>query len=110
MRPREVLLLDDAIADLRDIRQHIYEVSRSRTVADKYLKRLRYGLRHLDYTAEACPRYRREDGGETPYRFTPLGHYIAFFIVEDDVVKVDRILHSRRDFGRALGGSGLGYN
>lgn len=103
MRPREIVLLDDAIEDLRDIRRAIYRLSKSRVVADNYIKRIRIQLRHIEYTAEACPRYIGANGLDLGYRFTPVEHYLAFFLVEDDVVKIDRILHSRRDFDRELG-------
>lgn len=102
MQPRKILLLDDAIEDLRGIYQDILAVSKSRTVAGNYLKKLRHDLRHLDYTAEACPRYIRADGSETGYRFTATCHYLAFFQVTDNEVRIDRILHSRAEFSRHL--------
>ena len=85
MQPREIMLLDDAIEDLREIRRVVYRLSKSRVVADNYIKRIRAQLRHIEYW------------------FTPVEHYLAFFLVEEDVVKVDRILYSRRDFDRELG-------
>ncbi len=103
MQPREIMLLDDAIEDLREIRRVVYRLSKSRVVADNYIKRIRAQLRHIEYTAEACPRYVGANGLDLEYWFTPVEHYLAFFLVEEDVVKVDRILYSRRDFDRELG-------
>ena len=102
MQPRKLLLLDDAIRDLRAIYADIVDVSKSEVVAKNYLKKLRYELRHLEYTAEACMRYVSADGSISGYRFIPVRHYIAFFRVSDDAVMIDRILHSRTDFDRFL--------
>ncbi len=103
MRPREIVLLDDAIEGLREIKRAVCRLSKSRVVADNYIKRVRAQLRHIEYTAEACPRYIGANELDIGYRFTPVEHYLAFFLVEEDAVKVDRILHLRRDFDRELG-------
>lgn len=102
MQPRKILLLDDAIRDLRGIYIDILDVSKSTTVAERYLKKLRHELRHLEYTAEACARYARADGDISEYRFAPICHYLAFFRISDDAVMVDRILHRRIDYDRYL--------
>ncbi len=98
MQARKLLILDDAIEDLRGIRQSILHASKSKTVANNYIKRIRAGLRHLEYTAGACQRYITSSGRTTEYRFCPVEHYVAFFTIEDDLVLIDRILHSRQDF------------
>ena len=102
MQARKILFSSAARQDLRDIRQDIFRVSKSKTVANNYLKRLRQGFRHLEYTAGACPRYVTDSGRETEYRFCSVEHYVAFFVLEEDAVLVDRILLSRKDFDRWL--------
>lgn len=39
---------------------------------------------------------------ETEYRFVVAGNYLAFYRVSDGKVRVDRVLHSRRDYLRTL--------
>lgn len=48
--------------------------------------------------AEACPRYIGDNGLGLGCRRMLVEHCLTFFLVEDEVTKVDRILHSRRDF------------
>ena len=102
MQPRKILLLDDAVDDLRAIRRDVYLVSKSHVVADGYVKKLRKGMRHLAYTAAACRKYVTDLGFETEYRFCSVEHYIAFFIIDEETVFIDRILSSRQDFDSTM--------
>lgn len=95
MEPRNILILDDAIRDLRDIRWHVYESSRSAVVADKYLKKIRRKLRPLDYSAAAYPHYFFESGKDSGYRFCIAENHVAFFTFDDENVYIKRILHKR---------------
>ena len=74
MQARNIVLLDNAKLDLQIIRLHIYQVSHSRQVSDSYIKKLRRGLRHLAYTAEACHRHIANDGTVTECRYCPIEH------------------------------------
>lgn len=103
MLRRKVLLLDDAVDDLREIRAYAYRVSRSEQVANSYLKKIRSRLRSLDYTAEAQPRFYRSDGTDSGYRFIPVERHVAFFTLEDSEVHVKRVLHQRMDGGFWIG-------
>lgn len=103
MRPRKILLLEDAVEDLREIRSYVHQASHSRYVADTYLKRIRSRLRSLEYTAEAQPRFFDADGSDSGYRFTPVERHVAFFTIEDNEVHVKRILHQRMDSGFWIG-------
>ena len=102
MQARKLFILDDAVEDLRDIRRDIYRVSKSKVVANNYIKRIRSGLRHLEYAAGACQIYVTAQGRVTEYRFCPVEHYVAFFTIEEDRVLIDRILLSRQDFDSIL--------
>ena len=62
MKPREVLLLDDAVRDLRAIHDHVRRASESRRVAESYLKKIRHHLRPLAYSAAAYPRFFHQSG------------------------------------------------
>lgn len=103
MQACEVVLLDDAIEDLRAIRAYVCRMSRSRQVADAYLKKMRTRLRPLDYTAEAQPRFFYADGSDSGYRFVPVERHVAFFAIEGDQVRIKRILHQRMDSGFWIG-------
>lgn len=103
MLSRKVLLLKDAVDDLREIRRYVYQASHSLYVADTYLKRIRSRLRSLEYTAEAQPRFFGADGADSGYRFIPVERHVAFFTIEEDEVHVKRILHQRMDSGFWIG-------
>ena len=95
-------MTSDAIHDLREIKRETYRIARSRKVADDYLKRVRRHLRHLAYTAEACPRFQRVDGALTDYRFSVAEHHVAYFKVEAGQSRIVRVLPSRMNFERRL--------
>ncbi len=102
MQRRRILLLSDAIRDVQKIYDDILSISKSKTVAQNYLKKLRHELRHLEFTAEACTHYVLDDGSSTDYRFCPACNYIAFFRLTENAIEIDRILYSRSDFIRHL--------
>lgn len=102
MQARNIVLSSDAVQDLRAIRQNTYDAAHSRKVADDYLKRIRRRLRHLAYTAEACPHAIGLSEAFSDYRFCPVEHHCAYFKVDGDTVYVVRILHGRQDAVRHL--------
>lgn len=103
MRARKILILDDAIEDLRGIRAYVYRMSHSKQVADGYLLKIQARLSSLEYTAEAQPRFYGSDGKDSGYRFIPVERHVAFFALADDEVRIKRILHQRMDSGFWIG-------
>ncbi len=102
MKPRKVELLDDAVEDLRAIRGQVYRVSKSKQVADSYLKKIRRRLRPLEYGAVAYPRYFYQGGKDSGLRFCIAENHVAFFTFDDERVQVKRVLHKRMSFDDAL--------
>lgn len=102
MKPRKIELLSDAVEDLWAIKSEVYRLSKSRRVADSYLKKIRRHLRPLEYTAAACPRYFYHGGKDSGYRFCVVENHVAFFVFDDERVQVKRILHKRMRFDDSL--------
>ncbi|WP_449314478.1 type II toxin-antitoxin system RelE/ParE family toxin [Rubneribacter sp.] len=95
MKPREILLLDDAVRDLCAIHDHVRRASESRRVAESHLKKIRHHLRPLAYSAAAYPRFFHQSGKDSGYRFCIVGNHVAFFTFDDDHMYIKRVLHKR---------------
>ena len=102
VKPRKVVLLSDAVQDLRGIRDDVRRASSSRQVADSYLKKIRRRLRTLEYAAAACPRFFNQEGKDSGYRFCIAENHVAFFTFDDETVQVKRILHKRMNVDGSL--------
>ncbi len=102
VKPRKVELLDDAVEDLRAIRGYVYRASKSKQVADSYLKKIRHRLRPLEYGAAAYPRYFYQGGKDSGFRFCVTENHVAFFTFDEERVRVKRVLHKRMNFDDTL--------
>lgn len=102
MKPRKVELLSDAVRDLRAIRNQVYRSSKSKQVADGYLKKIRPRLRSLEYAAAAYPRFFFQGGKDAGYRFCVVENHVAFFTFDEETVRVKRVLHKRMRFDDSL--------
>ena len=102
VKPRKVELFDDAVEDLRAIRGQVYRASKSKQVADNYLKRIRHRLRPLEYGAAAYPRYFYQGGKDSGSRFCVTENHVAFFTFDEERVRVKRVLHKRMNFDDTL--------
>lgn len=91
VKPRKVELLDDAVEDLRAIRGYVYRASKSKQVADSYLKKIRHRLRPLEYGAAAYPRYFYQGGKDSGFRFCVTENHVAFFTFDEERVRVNGV-------------------
>lgn len=87
-----------ATRDLEEIGDYIAEEFKSPISARKTVEKIQDAIDGLaEYPHSGAPLSARyEDVGD--YRYIVSGNYLAFYHIVDDIVFVDRILNSRRDY------------
>lgn len=90
----------EAVADLDDIWFHIAEDSAIN--ADRFLDELLASVSDTLSTAPFAGRSREELA--VGLRSFPFANYLIFYRIEKDDVEIARIIHGKRDLGRAFGG------
>lgn len=92
----------EALADLDDIWLHIAEDSEIN--ADRFLDRLLASVTATLLTAPFAGRTREELAAGL--RSFPFADYLIFYRAKEGDVEIARIIHGRRDLGRAFGDGG----
>ncbi len=94
------LLSSQAKADLDDISDYIANRSGSDDIADRFLDLLRDRFELISNSPYIGRR--RDDDLRPGGRSFPLSEYIIFYRVEDDFVRILRIVHGNRDIAALL--------
>jgi toxin ParE1/3/4 len=89
----------EALADLDDIWFHI--AKDSEVNADRFLDRLLASVTDTLLTAPLAGRAREDLA--VGLRSFPFADYLIFYRVQEGNVEIARIIHGRRDLGRAFG-------
>ncbi|NLJ25508.1 MAG: type II toxin-antitoxin system RelE/ParE family toxin [Firmicutes bacterium] len=99
-----VRLSSEAQADLREIKEHIADELDNPAAANRLIKRITVRIRSLLQFPQQGVLLSSVCSVEGDYRCLVCGQYIVFYRVSGNEVYVDRILHGRRDYMRALFG------
>ena len=92
----KVVITPKAFADLEEIRDYIAKDSVE--AAQKYIDKLTARIATLAENSALGISLERKWGIPTKYHFLICYSHLAFYKVEDGRVKVNRILHSKRDY------------
>ncbi len=100
----EVIITEQADADLREIYEHIAFKLLSRDNAAGQLARLEKQLTGLEKFPEKFRRYEKEPWHSRGLRVMPVDNYLVFYISDQEagVVTVIRVMYSGRDVDTQL--------
>lgn len=90
--------------DLFEINSYISAILLNPTAAKQMIKGITAKLRTLEQFPAIGKMVELEESSIT-YRYLLCGSYIAFYHIENDLVLVDRILYSRRNYLKLLLGN-----
>lgn len=100
----KIVFSKKAINDLKGIKTYITDELLNEAAANKTVTKIMEQVRMLaDFPEIGAPLSSIVDM-ETNYRYLVCGHYIAFYRYEEDIIFIDRILYSRRNFMQILFG------
>lgn len=87
--------------DLNEAVSYIADVLHNPTAAEKLLGRTEEGILFHLANPTACTTYKRKHEGPSVYYWFPVGNYMVFYVVEDNVMEVRRFLYGSRDLTKA---------
>lgn len=94
-----------AVEDLQQIQSYITSELCNAKAANSTIAKILRQVNTLQQFPMAGPALSSIVNFETDYRFLVCGSYTAFYRVEDQYVKIVRVLYARRDFMRILFGT-----
>lgn len=98
-----VVLSPLARQDLAQIKTYVSDVLKNPGAARGVLKRITDQIRMLEQFSEMGTLL-EPAGGLFPYRYLLCGSYMVFYHVQQDMVRVDRVLYARSDYMSVLFG------
>ncbi|MGN0289330.1 MAG: type II toxin-antitoxin system RelE/ParE family toxin [Lachnospiraceae bacterium] len=90
----KIVLSKDALQDIKNIKTYILETFKYRVYAENFSKKIKAAIKALDPFAEGYEKTRFTIEGLEVY-YKPYSTYLIFFVVEDAIVTVIRILKDR---------------
>lgn len=93
-RKYEIILSKDALQDIKDNKSYILKNFKYREYAENFSKKIKTAIKSLAFLAEDYEKSGYEIEGLEVY-YKPYSTYLIFFVVEDSVVTVIRILKDR---------------
>lgn len=97
-----VSLSPDAEKDLIQIKSYIADELDSPAAANRVLAEITKRIGKLADFPEIGPTIEAIVSLESEYRVLVCGNYLAFYLLEENMVLIDRILYGKRDFVRIL--------
>lgn len=83
--------------DLNSAVTYISEVLKNPRAAERLLDDAEAAILEKLENLTFAAVYQGRPEGRTPYYWFPVGNYMVFYVVEDDVMEVRRFLHGARD-------------
>ena len=105
----KVSLSAEAERDLSQIKRYVTDELENPAAAKRILAGITKRIRILSKFPELGPSLATIVSFRSDYRFLVCGNYLAFYLYEQNVVLVDRVLYGKRDFVKVLFG-GLSEN
>ncbi len=92
----------ESIKDLEEIKAYIAEELCNGQAATKTVSQILNNIRRLSEFPESGSLLSNIIGFDTRYRFLVCGNYVAFYRLDENEVRVVRILYGRRNFMQIL--------
>ena len=99
-----IVFSPEAIKDLEEIKAYITEELCNEQAAIKIVSKILKNIRMLSHYPESGALLSSIIDFDTNYRFLVCGKYVAFYRIEDNDVRIVRILYGRRNFMQILFG------
>lgn len=85
-----------AVSDLQEIKKHIEDDSIE--VAERVTKEIINKIEKLGVFPEIGSMLMYKIGLNSKYRYSICGQYLIFYIYENNIISIQRILHGKRDY------------
>lgn len=99
-----IVFSPQALKDLEETKAYITEELCNEQAAIKTISKILKDIRMLSAFPESAPLLSSIVDFDTNYRFLICGNYVAFYRIEENEVKIIRILYGRRSFMQILFG------
>ena len=99
-----IVFSPEAIKDLEETKTHITKELCNEQAAVKTVFKILKDIRMLSEFPESAPLLSSIVDFDTNYRFLVCGNYVAFYCIEENEVRIVRILYGRRNFMQILFG------
>ena len=99
-----IVFSPQALEDLEETKAYITEELCNEKSAVKTVSKILKDIRMLSDFPESAPLLSSIVDFDTSYRFLVCGNYVAFYRLEENEVRVVRILYGRRNFMQILFG------
>ena len=96
LKQYKIDVLPAALTDIDNIVAYLNTLSTQ--TAGKHLDEIDGGINSLRVFPFRCPPAKNEKYAKLGYRYLVVGYYLVFFTVENDTVKIRRIVDGRRNY------------
>ena len=100
----EIKIAPQAAADLLEIKDYIEKELRNPIAAHNTISKIIETYENLMFSPNVGIPVEKYVSFPTDYKFVLANNYSIFYRIEDEVIRIIRILYSRRDFVRVLFG------
>src|SRR5690625_1411172 len=91
-----------ALNDLRDITDYIADTLKAPKAAVDLLDVLEESISRLKQFPYSCKIYQPVSDKENEHRILPNKNYIVFYVVNEEVVEIHRIVYAKMDLTRVI--------
>ena len=100
----KIVFSPQALKDLKETKAYITKELYNEQAAVKTVSKILKDIRMLSEFPESAPLLSSIVDFDTNYRFLVCGNYVTFYRIEENEVKIVRILYGRRNFMQILFG------
>lgn len=100
----KVELTPQAIEDLKEVKFYIESVKQNPIAANNTVLKIIHEYENLAEMPELGIPVQRYVNFPTDYRFVLANNYSIFYRIENDIIKIIRIIYSKRDFIKIIFG------
>ena len=91
-----------ALKDLRDITDYITDALKAPKAAMDLLDALDESISRLEHYPYSCKVYQPIKNTDNEYRFLPVKNYAVFYIVNEEVVEIHRIVYAKMELTKVI--------
>ncbi len=102
-----IVFSPESIKDLEETKEYIAEELCNEQAASKTVREILNNIHILSEFPESAPPLTSIVDFDTNYRFLICGNYVAFYRLEENEVRIVRILYGRRNFMQILFGDSM---
>ncbi|MCL2018151.1 MAG: type II toxin-antitoxin system RelE/ParE family toxin [Oscillospiraceae bacterium] len=93
-----------AIDDIAEIKNYIRDEYDNPTAANRITAKIKKSYKQLKTSPYMGKQLDTVTDIKNDYRFLVCGNYLIFYIADEDVISIDRIIHGKRDYCKLLFG------